>query len=934
MEFKTLFRTVGLLTVMSPLSLQTQAAVFQDNSTNYIAFEAEKFDSLVRNQGENDGFNVVTINEFVSEFGSNILPATGEFSASGNSALLADMRYKHAQQLSTVEYKTVFNTPGSYRLYYRRSMFENGPGASYGGEDSFYYSKTFGVDPNKIHSTRGDQNGVNGSGSHPETNPSEGKFFWYNTQHSFVVTEDDVGKVLSFKISDRERGLAIDRFVFSLDTKLDVKEAGNDGDGNDLDQLANSDSVANHVFSMDFVPHNESDSEVAARETELNALHTDYLSYVEQQNASGNGSMVIDELISKINKQNDVNSALRTLITLTTAYYPQWHNEVTARFREEGEKARLYAKQVIEDSDGKINDLKQVIPITRYMDYAWGLYIFDEFHGDSSEAVAFRLEFEDFVSSYIEGTKPYYDNAYYTTGYNKEVSALDVASTISLLYKDSDKYPITKEAFSAFWLNVTQLSYDGDNSPHYDGGTGFHTILNMALRHGLESDVIASEHLLRMADRMARTVMSSGQSAKWGKSAEKSRYGQIMLTAGGGLPWNLKLAYRLWNNPYYLYVARKYEAFYLKPHASFVAKEYVPDLWPIGINAHDISQAKPSQEDKTTRATPRITSCCAYNGMLLGRGDTNYVNVQDKLIVSTGHHPRAPYLFMDLSYSQHKGAEDHRTGIDAHNFNGAHTVTRKNRWFESNKNNSVYINPVEFDYPSAPYPSKQLGAPGNINIFKEVMGYNPAVDYVVDSYGAENISEDAAYGFVDYKKYQYSGVGVKRQVVQLHNGIAVVSDTISTEQTYLGGHEGGALYQVLHELKAASGDNWVLLQGQQKMLPTELSTDEKESVDTLVMFASVPEGVSISLVKNPDDPENREWLSAYKTLKVDDTFTLISLIVPLARTEDIEVFTSGVEVESHNDTDSTVRIPYSRQQQLQVTFNDLLRPSFEYVDIE
>jgi hypothetical protein len=67
MEFKTLFRTVGLLTVMSPLSLQTQAAVFQDNSANYIAFEAEKFDSLVRNQGENDGFNVVTINEFVSE---------------------------------------------------------------------------------------------------------------------------------------------------------------------------------------------------------------------------------------------------------------------------------------------------------------------------------------------------------------------------------------------------------------------------------------------------------------------------------------------------------------------------------------------------------------------------------------------------------------------------------------------------------------------------------------------------------------------------------------------------------------------------------------------------------------------------------------------------------------------------------------------------
>ena len=910
-------------------------AYIQGIDEDYIAFEAEDYHDITRHYGENDGLNVININAFISEFGTNILPEESEFPASGDRALLADMRYNTNEQRSTVEYKLVFSTPGTYKMYFRSSLFERGGPDSYGGEDSFYAAAAFGADPDKKLGSRMPQD--SDIESHPVTNPSEGRFFWYGINNHFVVTQEDVGKTLSFKIRDREKGFALDRFVFSLNHKLDDQEAGKDGDGNELDQLSNSsqssEPLESHVFPLDYVPHHESDNEITARERELQAVYDDYFTYLEQQNAAGNEAQLVDELIAKVNTQGDAKSALRTLVMLSTdkAYFPEWRDEVVRRFQQEGEKARLHAEQVIIESEYKINDLKQVTPIRYYMDYAWGLYALDAFEADTPQAGLFKQNLEAFIATYIEGTAPYYDNAYYTTGYNKEVFAMDVASTISLLYQNSPRFPKVKEAFEAFWENVTQMSYDGDNSPHYDANTGFHIILNIALRHGLESDVANSEHLLRMMDRMARTVMSSGQSAKWGKSMETIADGQIRISAGGSLPWDLKMGYRLWQNPFYLYVARKYEAFYLQQHGAIAGKAYEADLWPLAVDAMDVVLAKPADIDITSRATQRITSCCEYNGLLLGRGDTDFVDVQDKLVLSTGHHPRAPYLLMDLSYTQHKAAVDHRSGIDAHIFNGAHTVTRMKRWSEANKNNGIYINPGAYPYPSAPYPSKEVSAPGDNDQFVEVMGYEPSHGYVIDSFDAMGIAKDAAYGYVDYQQYQYNGVEAKRQVVLLHNGIAVVSDTISTKESYWGNHNGGVIYQVLPQFKVATGDNWVLLRGQQRMLPHALPLGEKEGSDTLIVFASTPETSDITLTNNTYDPETREWFSAYKPLKAGETFTVVSLVIPLHNANDIDSLVDGIEVDSSNATDSIVTIPYSKDKEIQVSFDAQHGPAFEVI---
>ena len=352
-----------------PLKVQAKEgeAFIQGIDENYIAFEAEAYHKITRHYGDNDGFNVVNINEFTSDFGSQILPEKSPFPASGDSALLADMRFNTKEQRSTVEYQLVFNTPGTYKMYFRSSLFEKSGSDSYGGEDSFYAGSAFGVDPDKKLGTRMPQD--SDIESNPMTNPAEGKFFWYGINHHFIVKEEDVGKPLSFKIRDREKGFALDRFVFSLNHALDVEEEGRDGDGNELDQLVNSTQnwvpQGSYLYPLNYVPHHESDNEVIARERELQAIYDDYFAYLQQQNAAGNASQIIDDFILRINEQGDAKSALRTLIALASeeSYYPEWSDEVIHRFLQEGEQARLHAIQVIEESDGKINDLKQVTPI-------------------------------------------------------------------------------------------------------------------------------------------------------------------------------------------------------------------------------------------------------------------------------------------------------------------------------------------------------------------------------------------------------------------------------------------------------------------------------------------------------------------------------------------------------------------------------------------
>ena len=89
----------------------------------------------------------------------------------------------------------------------------------------------------------------------------------------------------------------------------------------------------------------------------------------------------------------------------------------------------------------------------------------------------------------------------------------------------------------------------------------------------------------------------------------------------------------------------------------------------------------------------------AYQGLLLGSGDTDVVTVQDKLILSTGRHPLAPYLLMDLSYTQQKAAYDHRIGIDNFMFGAANLCTYLARPGEGSRMSRIFICPQPFPFP-------------------------------------------------------------------------------------------------------------------------------------------------------------------------------------------------------------------------------------------
>ncbi|MFW5693367.1 MAG: hypothetical protein ACOCWL_04040, partial [Thermoguttaceae bacterium] len=193
--------------------------IIQSSGADFLAFEAEDFDSLVSRDGK--GFVVVdTTPTFTSSFGTDVLPA--DTNASGGAAIIDDIRVGNSDHSSTVSYRVIFQTPGTYRLYVRDSAFEDGGPSGYGNEDSFFTPPSFNSAATVT------QHGWSGGSG-------EGTYGWRNLSGAdYTVTAADVGQPLIFNIDDRESGFSLDRMVFSTNTGWG---------GGTLDGLANSASV-------------------------------------------------------------------------------------------------------------------------------------------------------------------------------------------------------------------------------------------------------------------------------------------------------------------------------------------------------------------------------------------------------------------------------------------------------------------------------------------------------------------------------------------------------------------------------------------------------------------------------------------------------------------------------------------------------------------
>ena len=191
----------------------------QEPGANFLAFEAEQYDSI--EGSESTTFLEVEKNgDLETAFGSRVLPADSNVSGTALYDQPGDGNFT-----DLVTWKLQFSEPGTYIYYMRYTMFESQTDTDYGNEDSFYMPLEIGDLP--------EQDGWFGLGDQGHNDPYEdppyweGQFYWGGPYDysvggpiEYEVTGADVGSVLDFTISTRERGATLDAVVLSTEDGL------------------------------------------------------------------------------------------------------------------------------------------------------------------------------------------------------------------------------------------------------------------------------------------------------------------------------------------------------------------------------------------------------------------------------------------------------------------------------------------------------------------------------------------------------------------------------------------------------------------------------------------------------------------------------------------------------------------------------------------
>jgi hypothetical protein len=222
------------------------------NVWSYLILEGEDYASEL-DENPDAGFTRVTNNGSITNALGN--PVLGpNTTASKKSALYTQTVF--APHADKVTYQVQFAKAGTYYLYMRFTMFENGGNlASYVNEDSFFLPPDFGKDPQTDWplSDRGGyaegccdggfltikESGTpvsHSGGAEEGTAFWEGNFHWNEISTSqfldaatqgeprvrfkYEVPESLVGKPLDFTVSYREGGIAIDLWLFSTNPNL------------------------------------------------------------------------------------------------------------------------------------------------------------------------------------------------------------------------------------------------------------------------------------------------------------------------------------------------------------------------------------------------------------------------------------------------------------------------------------------------------------------------------------------------------------------------------------------------------------------------------------------------------------------------------------------------------------------------------------------
>ncbi len=274
---------VTLLTVLASearaVTVQGASDVF--NGRNYLYVEAEDYSSLSDTETLGNGFAIASKeNPVQSNQGLDILPANSNVSGTALLDQLGDS-YSHRDSAT---WEVQFSQAGTYQFYPRISLYEAGGNDNYGNEDSIWLPPSFNansstdwigyegrhyddqlpdvdipipgesLDPDGWITQVGDNEDdgryemtdwlVKSAGViNPNTHDPalrNGNFVWYwkptsnniaadgawlgnyGFKTEYIVTEDQVGEVLTFEIGTREEYGLIDGFLFIQDDDTDL----------------------------------------------------------------------------------------------------------------------------------------------------------------------------------------------------------------------------------------------------------------------------------------------------------------------------------------------------------------------------------------------------------------------------------------------------------------------------------------------------------------------------------------------------------------------------------------------------------------------------------------------------------------------------------------------------------------------------------------
>jgi hypothetical protein len=533
---------------------------------------------------------------------------------------------------------------------------------------------------------------------------------------------------------------------------------------------------------------------------------------------------------------------------------------------------------------------------------------------------------EAFTSDYVESLSA--TMTWPTTGFNKEVSqGLQPAYTIGIYGQTNYAaiWPQSYKGFFIFWNGMMagqQGSYEPENSPSY-GNFNISMVMHMGIglnrlvRPTGSTDVNAylsdSVDMPRILDRIVSETMTNGNSVNYNKAISTWQNNYAFNNPEDSGPFNLKIGYSIFQNPNYLFTARKLEQNMITNFIFTKNRLNATEMYPVNIQHYDVLNVQaPKAQSVVTQI--RISPGC-YNGLLLCRAapQKETTLIPDKIVLQTGQTDEAPYVMMSVAGAGMYGNLDQRMTLENTLFQSAYMAARPFRPCQVNRSNSALIVPSKLTFPEfAPIVGDcEDGAPTD---FYTIMGLNSATNnYLLASATAEQLSGGGATAEVSYTQYEYPGYHAVRQVILKPNGMIFIRDAIWSDGSNTMTANGGVTYRLWPGV-ASSGTNWML----QAPLHAISSSAQLTSVSDLSTLFYISNGTGRSFgsaveplkdVYSSPASQTLTTFYAYDNLADNKVHYFVSILLPLKNVAAAAVIAKGITVTTNAKGVTKVTVP-------------------------